>query len=208
MHSPRSPLSNYGTASNPIDLTGEDAEFQPSRHWSKLFEEHLSGARETHSFTDGSSCTSAINNNGTVMVQEKPKGFRINAKSVFLTYPKCLLTKEELLHFFNDLRHKYKYVIICIENHKDGTPHLHAVIKFDKKIDIKKETYFDFKGYHPNIQTTKNINASINYIKKDGNFLEDGVLEMHTNAIPTRGGLPEYNEVYSFDLHSLLVGYE
>ena len=133
--------------------------------------------------------------------------FRINAKSVFLTYPKCLLTKEELQNFLCSLKHKASYVIICKENHEDGTPHLHSVIKFQKKVDIRNETFFDIQGYHPNIQTTKNINASINYCKKDGDFIEEGVLAEHVNTLCTRT-LPEYNDVTYKFLESLFIGYE
>jgi len=132
--------------------------------------------------------------------------FRINCKSVFLTYPKCLLSKEELLEYLKSLKHPFNYAIICIESHEDGTPHLHCVLKFIKKVDIRKETYFDFNGYHPNIQTTKNINASINYIKKDGDYLEFGELEEHINAIAART-LPDYNDVTFDILNSLLLEY-
>jgi hypothetical protein len=131
--------------------------------------------------------------------------FRVNAKSVFLTYPKCLLTKEELITHLKTLKHTFNYYCVCIEAHEDGTPHLHCVLKFNKKVDIRNETYFDLQGYHPNIQTTKNINASINYIKKDGNYLEDGVCDFNTNDSRS---LPEYNEVTYRFLESLFIGYE
>lgn len=131
--------------------------------------------------------------------------FRINCKSVFLTYPKCELSKDQLMSNLNTLKHSFYYSICCIEQHQDGTPHLHCVLKFNKKVDIRNQNYFDVAGYHPNIQTTKNINASINYIKKDGDFLESGSLD-DPEYIPKRL-LPEYEEVYSF-LDSLLLGYE
>jgi len=40
---------------------------------------------------------------------------------------------------------------------------MHAVLKFKKKVDFRNEAFFDISVFHPNIQTTKNINASINY---------------------------------------------
>ena len=137
-----------------------------------------------------------------------PSKFRINAKSVFLTYPKCLLSKEQLMNALNELKHKYSYTICCIEQHKDGTPHLHCVLKFIKKVDIRSECYFDINGYHPNIQTTKNINASINYIKKDGNYLESGSLEEHINSQCSNMVIPDYTDVTYKFLESLLIGYE
>lgn len=133
--------------------------------------------------------------------------FRINAKSVFLTYPQCDLQKEHLLTFINTLKYKYSYAIICTENHEDGNKHLHAVIKFKKKVDIRNEHTFDLNGFHPNIQTTKNINASINYVKKDGDYIEDGILEDHVNSLCSRI-MPDYNEVTYRFLESLFIGYE
>lgn len=41
------------------------------------------------------------------------------------------------------------------EHHKDGHPHVHALLKFEKKMDIRWPDYFDYKGYHPNFETTR-----------------------------------------------------
>jgi len=117
------------------------------------------------------------------------------------------MSKETLFENLSKLKHAHTYRICCIENHKDGTPHLHCVIKWTKKVDIRDEKYFDIQGYHPNIQTTKNINASINYIKKDGNYLEDGDIQEHVNSENSRA-LPEWNDVTYTLLLSLLVDYE
>jgi len=67
-----------------------------------------------------------------------------------------------------------KYVLVCHELHKDGTDHLHALISFDKKRDIRNEKYFDIDNFHPNIQSVKSMPKSINYIKKDKDFVEWG----------------------------------
>lgn len=133
--------------------------------------------------------------------------FRINAKSVFLTYPQCDLTKELMMNYLASLKHECSYIIVCEEKHEDGSPHLHAVLKFKKKVDIRSESFFDINGFHPNIQTTKNINASIQYCKKEKCYLEEGAVQEHVNALASKGAIPEYNEVYKF-LDSLLIGYE
>lgn len=67
----------------------------------------------------------------------------------FLTYPHCDHTKEELMEFLHGLRTVDK-AVVCREEHSDGTPHLHAFVKFEKTADIKKADYFDFKGCHGN----------------------------------------------------------
>jgi len=133
--------------------------------------------------------------------------FRINAKSVFLTYPQCDLTNQFLMNHLASLKYECDYIITCEEKHADGSPHMHAVLKFKKKVDIRNEAFFDISGFHPNIQTTKNINASINYCKKDKCFLEEGSLQEHVNALAAKGQIPEYTDVYKF-LDSLLIGYE
>jgi len=86
-----------------------------------------------------------------------------------------------------------KYVIVCHELHKDGTDHLHAMISFDKKRDIRNERYFDIDDFHPNIQGVKSVPKSINYIKKDKDFLEWGNINK-----PEMITFPEYIDGMKF----------
>lgn len=92
--------------------------------------------------------------------------FNFNAKNVFLTYPQCeTLTKEAL----------YKAAIEwgCVsgtigeETHQDGGRHLHAVFAFDRKRHIRSERFFDVGGYHPNIQSARNVKAVREYCEKE-----------------------------------------
>lgn len=96
--------------------------------------------------------------------------FRLNGHGFFLTYPQCAETKEDLLDFL--LKLGADKVVVAREKHESGEPHLHAYLKFEKKKDIRKPTYFDFKGYHGNYQTAKCPAAVIKYVKKDEDFLE------------------------------------
>jgi hypothetical protein len=98
--------------------------------------------------------------------------FRLNARYFFLTYSQATIQSDDLWTFL-----KEKGVIsatIAQERHQDGEPHIHCVGKFDRKKNIKDCKYFDFKDYHPNIQSPRNIKATLDYIKKDGNFKEYG----------------------------------
>lgn len=95
-----------------------------------------------------------------------PNAFRINAKSFFLTYPQCQLQKEELKAFL-DTKGRIIFLLIGLEHHEDGQPHLHALVTFDKKLNVKRQTFFDTNGYHPNIQAVKNLQAVKNYIQKE-----------------------------------------
>lgn len=184
----------HGSRLNPIDLCSDDEELfpEPAKHWSQLFEQHLSGERTDDNVLNGASASGAITGHSTS--NEIAKKFRINARSVFLTYPRCLLDKSVLMNFLASLKHEAKYIIVCHEKHKDGTPHLHAVIIFKSKIDITRNDYFDVNGYHPNIQTTKKMQASIQYCKKDGDYIEEGKNDdLHVNKMCAC--LPVYSEV-------------
>lgn len=98
--------------------------------------------------------------------------FRIYAKNFSLTYPQCSVPKETLLQHLQSMQPDY----ICVskELHNDGHPHLHAALCFSTKKNVRSPSYFDFQGYHPNIQATKKINEWITYVKKGMDFIEYG----------------------------------
>lgn len=92
--------------------------------------------------------------------------FRIQSISLFLTYPQCDVPKEVLLAFLQSIAQIDKY---CIgqEKHEDGNLHLHAFIKWKKRLNTTNERIFDCNGFHPNIQTPRNTKAVIEYCKKE-----------------------------------------
>jgi hypothetical protein len=91
--------------------------------------------------------------------------FRINARNFSLTYPQCRALRETALEYLKKLAPKG--ILIAQESHMDGAPHLHVLIQFSNKKNIKNNKYFDFLNYHPNIQATKNVKAWMEYITKD-----------------------------------------
>lgn len=121
---------------------------------------------------------------------------RIAALHIFLTYPVTDLTTEEVLNF---LRSKtaptYTIEKYCIarELHSTGEPHIHALLKFTKKIEIRDATrYFDLGTRHPNIQVPRRVLDVLKYIKKDGNFIEDWPLTKTWDAIVTSKSKEEF----------------
>ena len=100
-------------------------------------------------------------------------GFRISSKSWFMTWPKCSLTKEEVLA---GLRAKkpIKAAVIARELHEDGTPHIHAYVLLEKRFDCRQSSFWDLAPFHGNYQKAKSIDAVVKYIKKDGDILEYG----------------------------------
>lgn len=93
--------------------------------------------------------------------------FRLNARNIFLTYPHCDKLAEDLLSWLIEDSLVVKARTVS-ELHEDGSPHLHAVIKYSKKKDCRNERAFDYCGYHPNIQSAKNFAKSWNYLAKSG----------------------------------------
>lgn len=104
-----------------------------------------------------------------------PRRFRIQSKGWFLTYPKCSLTKEEVLQALKAKRPGLTQVIVSRELHEDGTPHLHCYLYYDKQVSISNERYFDLGSFHPNVQSAKSLRAVQAYIKKDGDFIQEGI---------------------------------
>jgi len=98
--------------------------------------------------------------------------FRYNARKVFLTYPRCDLSMQDMLEGLASIR-PYQQHCISQENHADGGRHLHVLLQYSTPINTTNERYFDVQGYHPNITKPRDVKDVLKYIKKDGNFLED-----------------------------------
>lgn len=96
--------------------------------------------------------------------------FRYNASKVFLTYPQCRLSMQELLAGITAIK-EVKYYTIAQERHENGEPHLHALFEFNTKVSTRNPAYFDVQGHHPNIQKPKNLKNVLAYIKKEENFI-------------------------------------
>lgn len=132
---------------------------------------------------------------------------RIARKNFALTYPRCPISKEDmLLHLkncFNDA--EINYLLVCEERHSDGGPHLHAFIQLKYTVNLKDMKKFDFdlgsKIYHCEIEECKSINNWINYVKKDGKWTDWGVNPLKTAKLNRK----ELNEmIIKEDLNKLV----
>lgn len=55
------------------------------------------------------------------------------------------------------------------EKHKDGTPHLHVFLEWERRFRTRNARAFDAGGYHPNIISRfRNWKAWQNYVRKNG----------------------------------------
>lgn len=107
---------------------------------------------------------------------------RIQAKGFFLTYPQCTLTKEELLELLQTLPIKtpIEEYVIAEERHKDGSPHLHAFIKYASKITFSPKLW-DISTFHGNYQVSKSWKAVRKYCEKEGNYISNFAVEEAKN---------------------------
>lgn len=95
----------------------------------------------------------------------------MRAKGWFLTYPKCPVTPQAALEYLRE-KHTITEYVIAQEKHADGTDHLHAFIKTEKRTEFGK-TIFDFPDYHGNYQIAKSWSCVKAYVTKGGNYISN-----------------------------------
>lgn len=101
--------------------------------------------------------------------------FRLQARHIALTYPKADFSLEDGLTFLRNRPSGSANVVavaICSETHADGSLHRHAYVRYDRRVHITNNRFFDFATFHPNVQACRNVAAWNNYIREDGEFLE------------------------------------
>lgn len=119
-----------------------------------------------------------IGSSESVTMSEEPKRkFRLNAKNLFLTWPRNNVDSATVLNKVVELfgADNVNYVCVSEEEHKDGSPHLHAVVCLKKPCDIRDVTKLDaVANKHGNYQSTRSVKDVYNYVRKGGNFVEYG----------------------------------
>lgn len=82
-----------------------------------------------------------------------------------LTYPQCGVAKETALDILKALDH-VKCVVVSRETHEDGNHHLHAYVRFEKRLRRAPETFM-LGTFRPNIQPVNNVRGWIKYLTKE-----------------------------------------
>nr|WAE43189.1 MAG: replication associated protein [Cressdnaviricota sp.] len=120
-------------------------------------------------------------------VEKKNKGFRLSSKNFFLTYPQCQIGKSEAFELLA-LKETPIYCLIAREYHEDGEPHLHVLISYAKKKDVRNEKFFDINGYHGNYQAARDTDDVRAYVQKaDMSCFEHGMyLSNNQTAVQKR----------------------
>lgn len=99
---------------------------------------------------------------------------RFQGKTFLLTYAQAerIETKEALHEWL--LSYFPGKLITCREVHQDGGVHYHAVIQFNTRQDFRDERRFDFQGHHPNIVVVRAPTRAVDYVAKDGDYINMG----------------------------------
>lgn len=100
----------------------------------------------------------------------------LQGKNLFLTWPKCDKTKEHILEQAEKLwGTNLKTYLIAQEEHKDGTPHIHAYFSLTTRINYRKFDKIDAltgkRGNYQMCRSPKNVMAYC--IKEDKNWLSN-----------------------------------
>lgn len=106
------------------------------------------------------------------MPADRRNNFRFEGKFVFLTYAQCNLTPEQVLEALQEVK-VIKHYNIARETHEDGNYHIHAVIEFDEQLRTRRADVFDIQGFHPNIQKPRSLRACLQYVRKEGEFINN-----------------------------------
>lgn len=111
--------------------------------------------------------------------------FQLQVRRLLITFPQVGPvpqggTLEELMGFHLAYLPKLEYYVCCQENHMDGGIHYHLVLVFVDKLYTTDSRYFDWMfDKHGDIKPikagTKNMERAIAYVKKDDNYVEDGI---------------------------------
>lgn len=104
------------------------------------------------------------------MPNQRTNKFRIDSKSVFLTYPQAnTLTFELISDKLKELG--FNDYVIAKENHEDGNLHFHAFAERTSRFRSRDQHVFDINSHHPNIQSPRNRKDVIKYVTKDGDYI-------------------------------------
>lgn len=99
--------------------------------------------------------------------------FRLQGKYIFLTYSQCTIEPDDLLlHLLDICKTPARFIRVCRERHQDGSPHLHAGLRYPTRINVGRESYFDFRGFHPSIEGCRSWPKVLNYLAKDGDTFD------------------------------------
>ena len=112
------------------------------------------------------------------------KKYVVQARHVFVTISHYECDFEELCSYFFDTESYLSLLMACYEKHEQGAPHMHIYLKFSNQRVRHSLSWLAFFKKPYNIQSVRNVHATINYIKKDGVYFERSRVDM---GLPGKG---------------------
>lgn len=113
------------------------------------------------------------------MADSGRRKLRINAKNLFLTYPKNDNEPQDVMnkiieHFGME---NISYICVGQEEHQDKSLHLHACVCLKAKVDIKDAGPLleAWGGKNGNYQNTRSVRDVLQYCQKGGKYVEAGI---------------------------------
>lgn len=106
-----------------------------------------------------------------------PRPFRLAGKAIFLTWPQNDIAKEDLMAKLLALwEAKLSWAVVAEESHKSGEPHIHAIVQFAERLDLKNANPVldELTGKHGNYQSVKSAKKVLRYVCKDGQYVTHG----------------------------------
>lgn len=136
-------------------------------------------------------------------------------KGWFLTYPQCNVTPEDLLLLLKAIPNTPAIVeyVIAAEKHADGTPHLHAFLRYAAKIGWTARRWDLPDLQHGHYVPAKSWWAVQQYIKKGGAYISSIQIDAATSKKAARNRdllelpvseLVEKGVISAFQIKSLL----
>lgn len=98
--------------------------------------------------------------------------FQICSKNLFLTYPQCNESKEDL---FKHLEQKFspERLLVAHELHKNGDNHLHAYVSLNEAFRTRDSRFADYAGYHGNYQGCRSAKNVLKYCTKEEDYISN-----------------------------------
>lgn len=102
--------------------------------------------------------------------------FRFDGDKIFITYPQSgELTQAQVVDKLRTLA-DIQWARVCIEQHQDGQPHIHAICKWTRRVTFRRARELDIGDKHPNILRIRSVPRAITYVSKDGQFIDIGTV--------------------------------
>lgn len=134
---------------------------------------------------------SAMSSDSDSDLEKAPKRFRINRKTVGLTYacpvgvspnPISLAGGTLALQHFLQSKGDCEY-LVSREQHQSGEDHYHVAVRYAKKLDTRDTRFFDYQGVHPNIIEPTSFANWCKYVGKDGDYLTNFYVAKTNNSV-------------------------